>query len=172
MKNNFKWIIGITIATFFITIIFSLGSQFLLKDINLFVGIIIILFFIVLGIVFDIIGVAVQSSSDTPFHAMASKKIKRAHHAKKMLKNASKVSTFCNDVIGDICNIISGSAGIIVATSVSIQNNFNGALANLIVTSLIASLTIGGKALGKSIAINNSEEIVSKVTKIINKFSK
>jgi CBS domain containing-hemolysin-like protein len=152
--------------------IFSLTSQFLLKDIGSVFGILIILFFIILGIIFDIIGVAVQSSDETPFHAMASKKIKRARHAKKMLKNASKVSTFCNDVIGDICNIISGSAGIIVATNVAIKFNFDIALTNLIVTSIIASLTIGGKALGKGIAIKNGEEIISIVTKIINKFHK
>ena len=45
------------------------------------------------------------------YHAMSSKKIKGAKKAVSFKKNADKVSSFCNDVIGDICGIISGSAG-------------------------------------------------------------
>ena len=172
MKFDIKWIIAITIITFTTTILLSIGSQVLLNNIGFLVGLIIILLFIFIGIITDIIGVAVQSSNHEAFHAMASKKIKHANHAKKMLNNAPKVSSFFCDVIGDICNIISGSAGIIVATIISLKYNFNIALTNLIITSLIASLTIGGKAIGKSIAIYNSKKIVDKVTKFLNKFSR
>ena len=172
MKRDIKWIIDITFIAFIITILFSFGSQEILKDIDVVFGIFIILIFIFIGVLFDIIGVAVQSSNLTPFHAMASKKVKNAKTAKKMLKNSAKVSSFCNDVIGDICNIISGSAGIIVSNSISIRYGFNITITTLIITSLIAALTIGGKAFGKSIAVNKSEYIVSKVTKIIHIFGR
>lgn len=167
MKIDIKWILEITLLTFFITIFFSFGSQVILNDINIIVGIIIILIFIFIGVITDIIGVAVQSSDAVPFHAMASKKIKHATHAKKMLNNAAKVSSFFCDVIGDICNIISGSAGLIVATSISLKFNYNLSLTTLIVTSIIASITIGGKAIGKTIAIKNNRKIVNIVSKII-----
>lgn len=172
MKNNknIKWILTITLLAFLITIVFSLGSQLLLEGVNIIFGVIVILLFIVIGVIFDIIGVAVQSSNSIPFHAMASKKIKNAKTAKKMLKNSDKVSSFCNDVIGDICNIISGSAGIVVATSISHKLDINLTLVTLIVTSMIAALTIGGKAIGKGIAVNKSEYIVTKVTKIMHMF--
>ena len=171
-KKNIKWIFTITILAFLITIIFSLGSQILLEDVNIIFGIIVILLFILIGVIFDIIGVAVQSSDSIPFHAMASKKIKNAKTAKKMLKNSDKVSSFCNDVIGDICNIISGSAGIVVATSISNKLDISLTLSTLFVTSIIASLTIGGKALGKGVAVNKSEYIVTKVTKVLHAFKK
>lgn len=171
-KKNIKWIFTITILAFLITIIFSLGSQILLEDVNIIFGIIVILLFILIGVIFDIIGVAVQSSDSIPFHAMASKKIKNAKTAKKMLKNSDKVSSFCNDVIGDICNIISGSAGIVVATSISNKLDISLTLSTLFVTSIIASLTIGGKALGKGVAVNKSEYIVAKVTKVLHAFKK
>lgn len=172
MNKNIKWIVEITIIAFIITILFSLGSQILLEDIHVLVGIIIILLFIVIGVLFDIIGVAVQSSDVTVFHAMASKKVKSAKTAKKMLENSAKVSSFCNDVIGDICNIISGSAGIVVATAISTKFNLNLMITTLLVTSSIAALTIGGKALGKGIAVSRSEYIVGKVTKFIHFFKK
>ncbi len=168
MNKNIKWIIEITIIAFLITILFSLGSQMILKDVHIIIGILIILLFILIGVIFDIIGVAVQSSDTKPFHAMASKKVKNAKTAKKMLKNSAKVSSFCNDVIGDICNIISGSAGVVVASTIAIKYNFDITITTLIVTSLIAALTIGGKALGKGIAVSKSEYIITKVSKIIN----
>lgn len=172
MKRDIKWIITITILSFIITLFFSFGSNLILKDVNIFIGIIIILIFIVLGIIFDIIGVAVQSSKEVAFHAMASKKVKGAKTAKKMIANSDKVSSFCNDVIGDICNIISGSAGLMVAILISNKFNINEAIVTLLMSSLIAALTIGGKALGKGYAVSKSEYIVGKVTKILNKFEK
>ena len=90
MKRDIKWIITITILSFIITLFFSFGSNLILKDVNIFIGIIIILIFIVLGIIFDIIGVAVQSSKEVAFHAMASKKVKGAKTAKKMIANSDK----------------------------------------------------------------------------------
>jgi CBS domain containing-hemolysin-like protein len=172
MKVNIKWVLEITIIAFLITILFSLGSQLILDNINLFVGIIIILFFILLGVVTDIIGVSVQSSDTTPFHAMASKKIKSAKQAKKMINNAAKVSSFFCDVVGDVCNIITGSAGVIVSTKIAINYGFNITVTLLIISSLIAALTIGGKALGKTVAINNSEKIVHKLSYFIHKLKK
>ena len=170
MNKNTKWIINITLIAFIITILFSLGSQAILRDVHLITSIIVILLFIFIGVVFDIIGVAVQSSDATVFHAMASKKIRNAKTAKKMLENSAQVSSFCNDVIGDICNIISGSAGIVVATTISTKYNLNITISTLIITSLIAAVTIGGKAIGKNIAVNKSEYIVNKTAKVIHLF--
>jgi len=172
MKKNIKWIMTATLLAFFITILFTLISSSLLENVNILVGIIIIVIFILLGVIFDIIGVAVASSDPEPFHAMASKKIHGANTAKRMLKNAEKVSSFCNDVIGDICGIMSGSAGLVVATSISSKYDFNLTITTLLITAIIASLTIGGKAMGKGVAISKSEYIVTKVTKLLNLFKK
>lgn len=171
-NKEINWILTITVLAFFITIVFSLGAQSLLKDVNIFVGIIIILLFILIGVIFDIIGVSVQSSDTVPFHAMASKKVKTAKTAKKMLKNSAKVSSFCNDVIGDICNIISGSAVTVVAASIAMKLNTSETIPTLLVTSIVAALTIGGKALGKGFAVNKSEYIITQVTKVMQFFSK
>jgi CBS domain containing-hemolysin-like protein len=172
MKKNIRWIITITLLAFLITVIFTLISSSLLEDVNIFIGIIIILIFIILGVLFDIIGVSVATSDPEPFHAMASKKVHGANTAKRMIKNADKVSSFCNDVIGDICNIISGSAGLVVATSTAIKYHYDPTITTLLITSIIAALTIGGKALGKGFAIKESAYIVNKVTKVLNLFKK
>src|SRR5690554_1632429 len=66
---------------------------------------------IIIGVVFDIIGIAVTAASEVPFLSMASKKKRGAINAVRLIRKADQVSSFCNDVVGDICSIISGSAG-------------------------------------------------------------
>ena len=167
---NYNWIIKITLLTFFISLTFSSISEFVIPNVNLIIGIILVIIFIFLGIIFDMIGVAVTSSDEEPLHAMSSKKIKGAKKAVSFKKNADRVSSFCNDVIGDICGIISGSAGVSVSKGISDNFNLNLFYTGLIVTALIAASTIGGKAFCKRIAIDNNHKIVYMTAKVISKF--
>ena len=169
-KNN--WHLIVTILAFFISLLFSFISESIMPKVGIIIGIIILILFILIGIIFDMIGVAVTSSNEEPLHAMSSKKIKGAKKAVSFKKNADKVSSFCNDVIGDICGIISGSAGVTVAMGLSNRFNLNLFWTSLIVTALIAALTIGGKAFCKKIALLNSHKIVYMTAKIISKLEK
>lgn len=171
-KSNTIWIIKITLITFFISLFFSGLSEIIIPNLNIVFGIIIVIVFVLIGVIFDMIGVAITSADDKPFHAKSSKKIRGAKTAVKLLKNADKVSSFCNDVIGDICGILSGSAGVTIANTIIKQTNFNPFLVTLLITAIIASLTIGGKAMGKSIAIKNNTQIVYTFSKIISCFYK
>lgn len=174
MKNKKRntWPIIVTILAFFISLLFSFISESIMPSVPILIGIIILITFILIGIIFDMIGVAVTSSNEEPLHAMSSKKIKGAKKAVSFKKNADKVSSFCNDVIGDICGIISGSAGVAVATSLANTYNLNIFYTTLIVTAIIAALTIGGKAFCKKIAINSNHKIVYLTAKILSKFEK
>lgn len=169
-KNN--WPLIVTILAFFISLLFSFISESIMPKVGIIIGIIILILFILIGIIFDMIGVAVTSSNEEPLHAMSSKKIKGAKKAVSFKKNADKVSSFCNDVIGDICGIISGSAGVTVAIGLSNRFNLNLFWTSLIVTALIAAFTIGGKAFCKKIALLNSHKIVYMTAKIISKLEK
>lgn len=169
-KSNLIWVLEITIIAMIISFVFSFGSETILPNVNAFLGIIIVILFICLGILFDIIGVAVTAANEKPFHSMSAQKVRGAKVAIIFKNNANKVSSFCNDVIGDICGIISGSAGVIVATSIADSFSLNIFLTTLTVTSLIAALTIGGKALGKSIAINKSNMILYEFAKTVSYF--
>lgn len=171
-KRNIKWPITITVLAFIISFVFSLISELTLSKVNIVIGIIILILFISIGIIFDMIGVAVTSTTESPLNAMSSKKIKGAKKAVLFKKNADKVSSFCNDVIGDICGIISGSAGVTITKAISESYNLDILFVGLIVTATIASLTIGGKAISKSIAINNSNKIVYITAKVISIFEK
>ena len=167
---NYNWIIKITVATFFISLIFSLISETIIPNANIFISIILVLVFIGLGILFDIIGVSITVADIKTFNSMSAKNIKGAKLAVKLIKNAEKVSSFCNDVIGDICGIISGSTAASIALIISSKFKFNLLIVSLIITAVVASLTIGGKAIGKSIAINKSDSIIYKFSSLLSVF--
>lgn len=164
---NYKWIIRITLLAFIISLVFSSATGVIIPNVNTIFGIIIVIIFILLGVIFDMVGIAVASSAAEPFHSMSSKKLKGSKVAVKLLKNAHKVSSFCNDVVGDICSIISGSTGIMIASNISLKMHTDHVLTALMITALIAAVTIGGKALGKSYAINKSNYILYEFAKII-----
>lgn len=171
-ESKVKWIITVLLLSFVLSILMSLGSNMIIPKINIYIGIVIILVFIAISIVFDMIGVAITAAEERPFHSMASKKVKGASHSVMFLKNSDKLASICNDVVGDVCGVVSGSAGVLVSTTLADMLDLDASLVVLIVTALIASLTITGKALGKSIAIKNSEKITFQVGKVVSVFKK
>ena len=172
MKNDsmIKWIITVLLLSFGLSIVMSLSSEMIIPKINVYLGIVIILIFIFISIIFDMIGVAITAAEEKSFHSMASKRVKGSTHSVKLLKNSDKLASICNDVVGDVCGVVSGSAGVLVANTLADIINTNKSLTVLITTAFIASLTITGKACGKSIAIKNSEKITFRVGKFLSIF--
>lgn len=170
--SNRNWILKITLCAFIISFVFSFLSETIMPSTNIIFSIIMLFSFIVIGIVFDMIGVAITSANIKPFHSMNAKKIKGAQTAIRIINNAPKFSSVCNDVIGDICGIISGSAGVIIANSLSRKFNIDLLLISLFVTAFIAALTIGGKAFFKSIAVRKSTKIICLFSRVMSFFYK
>ena len=169
-KTDFKWVFIVTILAFIISIVMTLFSTLILENVSLFIAILITFLFILLGIVFDIVGVAVTSGDEVVFHSMSSRKVKGGKIGVKLLKNTEKVSSVCCDVIGDVCGIISGTSGVVIVSLIIKLTDINELLISLLVTGLISALTIGGKALGKGLAISKSKEIITIVSKILSLF--
>ena len=167
---DIRWILKIVVIAFSISFFLSFVSEMTIPNFSLIFGIVITFLFILIGVLFDIVGVAVTSADEAVFHSMNSRKVRGADVAVKFKKNADKVSSFCCDVIGDICGIISGAAATTIAALLISKYEFNNLFTSLIVASLVASLTIGGKAIGKSFAINKSDIILYEFAKFISHF--
>jgi len=165
-KNNTIWTLAVTVISFLISSILTIASSDILKEAEIITSFLVIFIIIFVSIIFDIIGTAVTAADETPFHAMASRKLYAAKQSIKLIRNADKVSNVCNDVVGDICGIISGAAGAYIVVRI-IGNKDVVTMTELAVTGSITALTVGGKALGKAIAIRNSNYIIYKVSVII-----
>ncbi len=160
LNKDVIWIMEITLLAFTLSFVLSMFSDTVVSGSTAIVSVIVLLVFIFLGILFDMIGVAVTVADEKVFNSMAAKKIRGAKRALRLLKSKSKVSSFCNDVVGDVCGILSGSAGVTLGLAIANEFSLNLALVNLVLTSFIAAFTIGGKAVGKSVAINKSNRIL------------
>ncbi len=168
-KNDIvKWVITIFLMTIVISGTISMISDELMDRSSIAVAFLILLVIILIGILFDIVGVAVTSADETPFHAMAARKVPGAREAIRLLRKAERVSSICNDVVGDICGVVSGSAS--AAIAVQLLNKFEFSwprVISLLMSALVAGLTVGGKAIGKTFAVNSSDVIVHAVGKMI-----
>ena len=92
----------------------SLASETSLSGAGAAAAALVLAVFIGLGILFDIIGVAVTAADPRPFHSMAAHKEPGAKEALVLLRNAGRVSSVCNDVVGDICGIVSGTTTAVI----------------------------------------------------------
>ena len=171
-KQDKRWIITVTLVSFVISFIMALISELIIPNAYISISIFLVLIFIFIGIIFDIVGLATNTADPKIFHSMATKKVKGSKKAIELIKNKDKVSSLLNDVIGDICGVVSGSCGLAISINLANMFTWNKLLTTIIITSIISCITIGGKAFGKAIAINNANEIVFDFAKTLNIFSK
>jgi len=160
--QRMRWVIIISVWTFFLAIILSIVTQLLFSLVaSFFVALFILLFIIFTGIIFDAIGIAATAADEAPLLAKAAKKVVGAREAVYLIRNADQVANFCNDVIGDIAGIISGVLGAFMVIRLVAFGFFDdNPLLSIIATGFISALTVGGKALGKSLAIERSTDII------------
>lgn len=162
------WVVTIFITTIFVSGMISLLSDEIMSRSGFISAFVILLVIVLVGIFFDIVGVAVTSADEKPFHSMASRKVPGAVESIRLLRNAERVSSICNDVIGDICGVVSGCAAATIAAQLLMHFTFSWPQAvSLVLSSLVAGLTVGGKAIGKTYAINSCTQIVHRVGKMI-----
>ena len=124
---DWRWIFTIFFITVLISAVMSLISTNLLSSATLGVSFVILICIIAIGIVFDIIGVAVTAADEKPFHSMAARVL--AMHP--------------------------GMREIVLTLSMS---------------ALAAGLTVGGKACGKSFAIDSSTSVVRTAAMVLHFF--
>ena len=166
-----KWFLTIFIVTFLLSMFFSYISTTSMDKLSLVPAILILSAVILTGILFDLVGVAVTCATEEEFHAMASKKVKGAKTAIKLIRSAPKVSNVCADVIGDIAGVLSGAISAIITLKITQKLGLSFDI-QFLMSALVASITVGGKALGKSFAKNKCTSIIYAVAKILSIFEK
>ena len=172
-QKTIRWVVTIFIVTIFISGTISLLSDVIMSGSSMAVAFLILLLIILVGIVFDIIGMAVATADEKPFHSMAARKVPGAQESIALLRNAERVSSICNDVVGDICGVVSGSASATIAAQILANFEFTWPqVISLAMSALAAGLTVGGKAIGKSFAVNSCTAIVHSVGRLLHSLNK
>ncbi len=153
------------LITFIITFIIAYLLQFSLPPLMM----VLILFLVICtGILFDIIGTAITAAEEKPFHAMGADKIRGSKQAVALIRNADKVANICNDVVGDISGTIGGAlTAAIVLGFAHRKMLFSQDMMNAAAIALVAALNVGGRAFGKSYAIEKANHIIFQVGKLL-----
>ena len=167
-NKQIRWVITIFFVTIVVSGLISLISDEVMERSGMVTAFLILLGIIFIGIIFDVIGMAVATADEKPFHAMAARKVPGAKASIQLLRNAERVSSICNDVVGDICGVVSGSASATIAASILANFEFTWPrVVTLLMSAFAAGLTVGGKAIGKGFAVSSSTEIVHGVGKLL-----
>lgn len=161
-KEQSLWAVTVTFVSFLLSLGILYVSSGLFEKISVYWSFLVVFAIVFLGVIFDLIGVAVTAAEEKPFHAMASKKYKGAKQAIRLIRNADKVASICNDVIGDICGVVSGTAGAAIVFRIFSGKAQSGWI-EAAVGGLIAAITVGGKAFAKKFGMNNSNFIIYRV---------
>ena len=143
--SPYRWALTVFLMAVVLSAVLSLASEAMLEGAGLAAALLMLALFIGLGIVFDIIGVAVTAADPRPFHAMASHKEKGARESRMLLGHRGHVS---------------GATGAVIVTQIQRALSVRTVLISVAVTALVSGLTIGGKALGKTVAIKKSTQVV------------
>ncbi|MBA2173647.1 hypothetical protein H0266_01930 [Halobacillus locisalis] len=172
LKKSVQFSISIAVITFVLAAIFSVISSSVLSGVIWIIGLIIVFIIVFTGVFFDMLGIAATAAEEKPFHAMASEKVSGAKEAIVIVRNADRFASFCNDVIGDISGIVSGTASAIVVLQLTNVIGYNEGSTvqitiSVLLTSVVAALTVGGKALGKFFAIHSSTKIIFFAARVI-----
>ena len=167
-KTNYRWLTKIILISVAASMVFTLASSKILGRAGNIVAFVVLALFIILGIVFDIIGVAVTAAKEAPFHSMATHRERGATNALWLIKNADKTASFCSDVVGDVSGVVSGSTAALIAARLIKGMEAENILIPLLISGAVTGIMIGGKAIGKTFAFNKSTAILLSVGKLIN----
>lgn len=160
-----RWKRGVRVGvlSFFLACVVNYLSDLALGSVHVAVAFLVVLLLVGVNIVLDMLGTSVTAADLAPLNAMASKKVSGARQAIWMVQNADSVANFCNDVVGDVTGAVSGAAGTTVALQLSelLQGGPTvSTIVSLATVGLIAGLTVGGKAAGKSFAMERATDVV------------
>ncbi|MCD8391524.1 MAG: hypothetical protein LUD03_06770 [Firmicutes bacterium] len=155
-----KWTLAVLIMSFIFSVCFTAITSILMTDLSVLYAFFVLFGIIILNVIFDMVGTAVLSAEEYPFHSLCARRVSGAKESVGIIRHAPHVASVCCDVIGDIAGIVSGATtALIVAELVSVFG-VSSLIPNLLLSGTVASLTIGGKAFFKGFAMQNGNAIV------------
>lgn len=162
MPNWLIWGLSVLFLSFGLTVVFSFLTELVIdENSHAALCVVVLLVLLILNISCDVLANAIISCKPEAFHAMASNKIKGARRAVTFCRNSSKLGSIFADVIGDICGIVSGAAGAVLAVIIAVNgDSWIKLIASILVSAVIGALTVGGKAIFKHFAIKYNKQIV------------
>ena len=159
--------------TFVVSALINITSDAAATKLNIYISAVILLVIILIGVFFDVIGTAATASTEPSLNAMAAKRIFGATQALWLIQRADSVANFCNDFVGDICGTVSGAVGAtLIIKIISLYELKDAMIVSACGVAVVSALTVGAKAMGKTLAMESCDKIMLGVGKIVGFFEK
>ncbi|HHX10746.1 MAG TPA: hypothetical protein GX729_05205 [Firmicutes bacterium] len=160
-RNNNRHVIqalGLGFLAFLLSFVLNATFEELAKEISVYLSIPLFLLVIAFGILTDGIGIATAAADEKAVLSMASRKVSGARESLWFVRNAPRVSSVFNDVIGDVCATLSGALAVAMIYKVRpLFPSVNLVWLTSLGVGIVSALGIGGKALFKPFALKHAE---------------
>ncbi|WP_083824280.1 hypothetical protein [Desulfosporosinus sp. OT] len=164
-RKSWKHLVIVFVGSFVIAAVVGISSELLMRRISsLWIAALFLLAVIGVHIVFDVIGIAATAANEAPHHAKAANRVRGARQAVYLVRHADLVANMANDVVGDVTGTLSGvMAAAIVIDTIRLYPTFGTKeiWLSTLMLALVASITVTGKAVGKSFAIQDANKIIA-----------
>ena len=136
-NSKWKWIIQSFCLTFVLSLLMSYITTNGISNLDIIPAFLILILVVFIGILTDLVGIAVTVADESEFHAKATKKVKGSKTSIKLIRNASIVANICADVIGDVCGVLSGAISAMIAVKLTESYGLPGNI-QFIISALVA----------------------------------
>ena len=150
-KRAFVFAIKMFVLTVSLSLLFSVLSELAISKANIIISVLVLILFLGISVVCDLIGVAATSATIS----------------NKLTRNADKVAVVLQDIVGDICSILSGSAIAGIIIKIIASESSAAFLLSAALASLFAGLGVFLRALGKNYAMKNADRIMKKLGRVL-----
>lgn len=155
------------LITLALSLLLGFCSGHVVRTVPFFLAFLVLLAIIGLGILFDVMGVAVTVADEPSLHAMAAKRILGAREAVRLRRQAPAISNLCNDLVGDIAGTLSGAVGATIVFGLAKHYPIKEEWASLAIVALVSAVTVGGKAVGKHFSLWHANIITLKMGRVL-----
>lgn len=174
-KRPVGWFIFILLFTFVVAFGIGLAAETLFHADSILVCCTIIVLLLIIAFLGDIVAMSVSYADLAPFNSMASRKIRGARIAIKLINNNDKIASILSDVLGDVCAIVSGAIGASLSLIIVLGGTYTAFQQTLIivtVTATISAIAVSVKSIAKKVAVRYSTGIILAVSKFLSLFVK
>jgi CBS domain containing-hemolysin-like protein len=170
MPERNRWLrrgLGNALLTFFLSLMLTYVAEVFLQGLVVYFAFFVLLVVILIGVIADMVGFAAVAADPAPLNAKAANKVLGARQAVRMIRNADQVAVFCSDVMGDIASTLAGAMGAVIVFRLITQHHLVSNWYTIVMTALVAAVTVCGKALGKGIALQEASEIMFRLGRVV-----
>ncbi|HHW15466.1 MAG TPA: hypothetical protein GXX28_11130 [Firmicutes bacterium] len=170
MPDSLRKLLGMGLWTLLTAIGVAFVSNTVISKVGLVPAFSLLVAIIVINILADIVGTSAAAAEEAPLHAMATNRVAGAREAIQLVRRADLVANVANDLLGDVLGTVGGAVGAAIVVRLAAAWGSPETLTSTLLLSVIAALTVGGKAAAKPFALRRANDVMFLLGRLCHRF--